>query len=114
MQTDTGTLNTTSSNFGAKGWLMIIYAGILLFFHSGTCTDGLNVIVNNFAQAHNLDSNQILSLTTPASWAGLIGSVLWAWFVDKNGCRLGALVTGVLGGICYMLYGVVSTTSGFL
>ena len=103
----------TKSNFGAKGWLMIFFAGVMLYFYAGFCTDGLNVIVGNFAGAHGLDSAYILGLATPASWAGLIGSVLWAWFVNKLGTRTGILVTGILGGISFMLYGVVSTAAGF-
>ncbi len=103
----------TRSNFGSKGWLMIIYAGILFYFYAGTCTDGLNIIVRNFAAAHNLEMHRLLALTTPACWAGLAGAVLWAWFVDKFGTRKGALVTGIIGGICFMLYGAVSTERGF-
>lgn len=104
---------TTKSNFGGKGWLMIFIAGLLFYFYSGMCTDGLNTIVANFAAAHSVDQAAILATTTPASWAGLAGSVFWAWYVTKRSNREAALVTGVLGGISYMLYGVVSTISGF-
>ena len=109
----TATQTSTKSNFGTKGWLMIVFAGLMFYFYAGFCSDGLNVIVGNFAGAHALDGAQLLALATPASWAGLIGSVLWAWFVDWKGTRVGALVTGVLGGISFLLYGVVSTTAGF-
>lgn len=105
--------NSTKSNFGAKGWLMIFFAGIMFYFYAGFCSDGLNIIVGNFSAAHGLDQTQILGLATPASWAGLIGSVLWAWFVDRLGTRKGMLVTGILGGLSFMLYGVVSTAMGF-
>jgi OFA family oxalate/formate antiporter-like MFS transporter len=103
----------TSSNFGGKGWLMIIMAGIFFYFYSGTCTDGLNTIVTNFANAHGLDEAAVLAVTTPANWIGLTGSLFWAWFIEKKSIRTGALVTGVLGGISYMLYGVVSSVTGF-
>ena len=33
--------------------------------------------------------------------------------MDKMGTRLGILITGVLGGVSFMLYGVVSTAMGF-
>ena len=104
---------TTKSNFGGKGWLMIVIAGLLFYFYSGMCTDGLNTIVTNFAAAHGVDEAAILATTTPASWAGLIGSVFWAWYVTKRTNREAALVTGVIGGISYMLYGLVSTVGGF-
>ena len=108
-------MKTTSmkSDFGTKGWLMIFFAGVMFYFYAGFCSDGLNVIVGNFSAAHGLDNAYILGLATPASWAGLIGSVLWAWFVDRLGTRMGMLVTGILGGVSFMLYGVVSTAVGF-
>lgn len=104
---------STKSNFGAKGWLMIVIAGLLFYFYSGMCTDGLNTIVTNFANAHGVDEAAVLATTTPASWAGLLGSVFWAWYVTKRTNREAALVTGILGGVSYMLYGVVSSIGGF-
>lgn len=105
--------NNTKSNFGSKGWLMIFIAGLLFYFYSGMCTDGLNTIVTNFAEAHGVDEAAILATTTPASWAGLVGSAFWAWYVAKRSNREAALVTSVLGGISYMLYGAVSSIAGF-
>lgn len=62
-------INSTKSNFGRWGWTMIVYAGLMYFFGSGFRSDGLNVIVGNFAAAHALDGNQLLALATPAIWA---------------------------------------------
>lgn len=106
-------INSTKSNFGRWGWTMIVYAGLMYFFGSGFRSDGLNVIVGNFAAAHALDGNQLLALATPASWAGFIGSIFWAFLVDKKGLRPIALITGLLGGLSFFLYGVASSTMGF-
>ena len=105
--------SNTKSNFGAKGWLMILVAGLMFYFYAGMCTDGLNTIVTNFANAHGLQEADILSWTTPASWVGLIGSVVASWFISKKSNRLCTLITAVLGGISYMLYGVVDNLAGF-
>lgn len=103
----------TSSNFGSKGWLMIVIAGIFFYFYSGMCTDGLNTIVSSFAQTHNVDEAALLGITTPASWFGLLGAVVWSFFIDRKSIRLGALCTGILGGVSFMLYALVSTVTGF-
>lgn len=103
----------TKSNFGSKGWLMIVLAGIFFYFYSGMCTDGLNTIVSSFSAEHGLEEAAVLAITTPASWLGLLGSIFWAWFIYKFSIRKGALATGLLGGISYMLYGVVSSVMGF-
>lgn len=104
---------STKSNFGAKGWLMIFVAGLMFYFYAGMCTDGLNTIVTNFANAHGLQEADILSWTTPASWTALIGSVVSSWFVTKKSNRLCMLVTAILGGLSYMLYGLVDNLVGF-
>lgn len=107
-------VSTTKSNFGAKGWLMIFVAGLMFYFYSGMCTDGLNIIVTNFANAHGVNEAALLSWTTPASWVGLLGSVVCSWFIAKfKSNRRAMLITSVLGGITYMCYGVVTTLAGF-
>lgn len=106
-------LNTTKSNFGGKGWLMIVISGLLFYFYAGYCSDGLNVIVNNFAGAHGLEAAAILAITTPAAWAGIPGAILWAWFVDKKGARLGLLLSALMGGASFAAYGLVQSITGF-
>lgn len=111
---ETKTANSTKSNFGAKGWLMILVAGLMFYFYAGMCTDGLNTIVSSFANAHQVDEAALLSMTTPASWVGLLGSVVCSWAIAKfKSNRVAMLITAVLGGITYMCYGVVTTLVGF-
>lgn len=111
---ETKTANSTKSNFGAKGWLMILVAGLMFYFYAGMCTDGLNTIVSSFANAHQVDEAALLSMTTPASWVGLLGSVACSWAIAKfKSNRVAMLITAVLGGITYMCYGVVTTLAGF-
>lgn len=105
--------NNTKSNFGSKGWLMIVFAGIMFYFYSGFCTDGLNIIVTNFAMSHDLEVPQVLAITTPAAWFGIVGSIVWAIFADKKSLRLTLLVTSCIGGISFMLYSFVHTITGF-
>ncbi len=105
---------STQNNFGSKGWLMILVAALMFYFYAGMCTDGLNTIVSSFAEAHAVDEATLLSLTTPASWFGLAGSVLCSLFIAKfKSNRIATLIFAVLGGINYMLYGVVTTITGF-
>lgn len=111
---ETKSANSTKSNFGAKGWLMILVAGLMFYFYAGMCTDGLNTIVSSFANAHQVDEAALLSMTTPASWVGLLGSVACSWAIAKfKSNRVAMLITAVLGGITYMCYGVVTTLAGF-
>lgn len=104
----------TKSNFGSKGWLMILVAGLMFYFYAGMCTDGLNTIVTNFAELHGVDEAAILRWTTPASWFGLVGAALSSYLIAKiHSNRIVLLISSILGGITYMCYGVVTTLAGF-
>lgn len=106
--------NMGKNNFGRKGWLMILLAGIAYFFFAGTVNDGLNIIVGNFSELHQLDYNQVLSSATPAAWFGILGVIVWTWVVKRIGSRITGALTMVLGAIAYAMYGIVSTVTGFM
>ena len=87
------------------GWAMVFAAGILYFFCGGLTTDGLNVTVPAFAQARGWEQGTLLAVTTPAAWAGLLGTVLFSQLVSKKGAKLTIILTLMgAGGIC-LIYG---------
>lgn len=106
---------STKSNFGAKGWLMILVAGLMFYFYAGMCTDGLNTLVSNFAELNQLDEAVLLSVTTPASWFALLGAALSSYLIAKlKTNRWVMFISAILGGLCYMGYGIVHSLAGFV
>lgn len=104
---------STKNDFGRKGWLMIIIAGLCYFFFAGTINDSLNVVVGNFAGKHGLDYNDVLATATPAAWIGIVGVAVWTYVVEKIGSRKVGAIALVLGGLSYAAYGIVSSVAGF-
>ena len=47
-------LNKVSYNFGTKGWTVIGFEIVMLFFMTGITVDGLNTIVPMMAEYHSL------------------------------------------------------------
>lgn len=98
-------LNKVSYNFGAKGWTVIGFEILMLFFMTGITVDGLNTIVPMMAEFHGWSQDVLLSVSTPASIIALFACVLWAAFIEKFGLKQVTLITMVLGGISLIAYG---------
>ena len=77
-------LNKVSYNFGTKGWTVIGFEIVMLFFMTGITVDGLNTIVPMMAAFHGWNQDVLLSISTPASIIALFACVLWAAFIEKS------------------------------
>ena len=93
------TKKTSGYNFGLKGWRIIGFEIVMLFFMTGITVDGLNTIVPKMAAYHNWSSDVLLSISTPASIVALFACVMWAAFIEKGGLKRVTLITMVLAGI---------------
>lgn len=96
-------------NFGRKGWTVIGFQIVWLFFMTGMTVDGLNIIVPGIAAYRGWDPNAILSISTPASIIALILCVLWGGFITKFGAKRTMIITMVLAGLAMIFYGNAPT-----
>ena len=58
------TSKATGYNFGFKGWRIIGFEIVMLFFMAGITVDGLNTIVPKMAAYHNWSSDVLLSISS--------------------------------------------------
>lgn len=97
--------NKVSYNFGRKGWSIICYQVVLLFFMTGMTVDGLNIIVPQMAAFHGWDPNVLLSISTPAGIIALVLGVFWGQLINKFGLKKVTVVTMYLAAIATIAYG---------
>ncbi len=97
--------NKVSYNFGKKGWSIICYQIVLLFFMTGMTVDGLNIIVPQMAAFHGWDSNVLLSISTPAGIVALVIGVFWGQLINKFGLKKVTVITMYLAAIATIAYG---------
>ena len=97
--------NKVSYNFGKKGWSIIGFEIVLLFFMTGMTVDGLNIIVPNMAAFHGWDADLLLSISTPAGIIALFLVVFWGKLINKFGLKRVTVVTMFLAAISVILYG---------
>ncbi len=97
--------NKVSYNFGKKGWTLICFEVVLLFFMTGLTVDGLNIIVPQMAAFHGWDINVLLSISTPAGIIALFLVMFWGKFIEKFGLKQVTVATMFLAAIATVLYG---------
>jgi sugar phosphate permease len=102
------------SNFGKKGWLMIILAGIAFWFVTGATVDGLNVILAAIAEQSGMDYNVLLSWSTPAGWAAIPGAVVWAGLCSKKGVKFTMVSTLIVTAVVFAAYGFSTNLVGYI
>ena len=103
------TKKTGMYNFGPRGWSVVGFQIVWLFFMTGLTVDGLNIIVPGIAAFRGWDPNTILSFSTPASIIALILCALWGGFIVKAGAKKTMLITMVAAGLATIFYGNAGT-----
>lgn len=81
------TRQKVSNNFGVRGWLIIIFFGVMLFLNSSLTADGMNIIVPTLSAKLGIDSAQMLSLNGIGGWIGVAGAFVLSWLVQKMGAK---------------------------
>ena len=102
-----------SSNFGKKGWGVIIYVGVLYYFMTGMTVDGLNVLVPGLSELHGMNYNQVLAISTPAGIIALISCMFYGRLAAKKGAQFTAVLCLVLGGGATIWYGNANTITTY-
>lgn len=95
----------TKSNFGPKGWVLIVFVGLMLMFCSALTNDGLNVAVPVIAAEKGWDYATILAYSTPAGFISVVGTWLVALLTDKKGAKFTTVVCLAVTGLAYIWYG---------
>ena len=101
------------SNFGAKGWQVIIFVGVMLFFSTGTSVDGLNATVPALAELHGWNQATLLSFSTISGLISIVGMLIFGLVCHKLGARVTAVVSLALGGLSYIWYGNVQSVTQY-
>lgn len=97
------------SNFGKKGWSLIILCALMLYFGTGTSSDGLNATVSGLAAAHGWNTAVLLGFSTISGLISIPGMFLFGLVCDRIGARKLVISSLIIGGASYIWYGHVSS-----
>ena len=99
------TYSPTSSNFGRKGWGVVLLSFFSIMLMSSIVYDSLNVTVAAFAQKLGTPVSVLYIFSTIAAWISVLGAVLWGIICTKKTIRFAWAASLVLGAIACALWG---------
>jgi MFS family permease len=98
------------SNFGKKGWFVVIY-GICLFMMYMSWENGLNYIVPAFSEQLGVSTTILYSASTFSLAAGCIALLLFGYVCRKRGPKV-PLITGLIISVVGLaIWGTASNTT---
>ena len=104
--------NQGLNNFGAKGWWMIIFVG-LLYYISSNAVDLLNVTPDLFAQVKGWDRNGLLVFSGFGGWLGVVMTLVFGRWIASKGVQIPTIVFLVIFAVLFFLNGQVNSVAAY-
>lgn len=99
------TESTQARNFGAKGWILILFGIICLFCNNAGTSDGLNVALPAISEGGELDYNTALGMGTLAGFVGVVAMFVIGWIRDRIGSsKMAGILMIIFGAAFYFLF----------
>lgn len=96
---------TAAKNFGAKGWILILFGIICLFCNNAGTSDGLNVALPAIAEGGGLDYSTALGVGTIAGFVGVVAMFVIGAIRDKIGSsKMAGILMIIFGFAFYFLF----------
>jgi len=86
-------------NFGAKGWVVILFTFCLFWMGSAWPITALNVVIPKFNEINGWSTAAMNNLTTISNWISLIGAAFFTWYCDRVGPKIVIAIGCFLGAI---------------
>ncbi len=90
------------SNFGKRGWFIVIFFGVMLFFNSSFTADGMNVMVPMLAEKNGWDPNLMMTYNGVAGWISVATAFVLSALVTRFGAKRIILVSLALAALAFV------------
>ena len=80
-------VKASKSNFGAKGWFVIIFSFLCILLQSSLINDSLNVVINVFAETRGWSTNSLYAFSSICSAISVLGAAFWGFVSNKTNIR---------------------------
>ncbi len=87
-KTSTHSVNKMSSNFGAKGWVIIILSFLCIMVQSSIINDSMNTVIGEFSMQHGWSEEMLRMFSTICSILSVFGAAIWGTLSSKTSVRL--------------------------
>lgn len=111
----TGELSLTRSNFGFKGWIVIVLSFLCILLQSSVINDSLNITIGAFAEQKGWNPNTLYLFSTVTAWIAVVGAAMWGFVSQKLNVRFTwALSLAVTAAACFFWGRANSSTVYFI
>lgn len=100
------------NNFGAKGWWIVIFVG-LLYYISSNAVDLLNVTPTLFAQVKGWDENALLVFSGIGGWVGVVLTLVFGQWISRKGVQGPTIVFLIIFAVLFFLNGQVNSVATY-
>ncbi|MCF8094922.1 MAG: MFS transporter [Desulfobacteraceae bacterium] len=100
----------TKSNFGGKGWVILILAFFSILFMSSIAYDSLNVTIEAFAKRFDTNPAIFYIFSTIAAWISVVGAVFWGVVCTKKTIRFAWVTALFLATIVCLIWAYAPNT----
>lgn len=101
------------SNFGFKGWWIIIFSALNWAFYGGIVNSSMNTVVPQLAAKLGVESGNLLSLSTPAGLISLFVCLGAGALVTKWGAKLVNGLALILGAVAVFAWASATSVLGY-
>ena len=101
------------SNFGKKGWWIIILVGLTMFVFCAVATLSMNVVVPAKAAQMGVEHGTLLAINTPAGIIGLFASLWLSQLAIRYGLKKVHVISLLLGAVVVILWGFSGSVASY-
>ena len=107
-------VNAISSNFGVKGWCVIIISFLCILLDSSLINDSLNVTIPAFAEIKGWNINSLYMFSTITAWIAVAGAVMWGVVSKKINIRFAWAASLAITAVACLFWGSASSSVVYL
>jgi sugar phosphate permease len=111
-QTTNKEIHSINSNFGKKGWAVVIFT-MLVYMFTATVPDSMNVTVGAFSDIYGWDSNQMLSFAGIGGFLGIIISLVLGLVIQKTNVKWPTVAGMFVLAALWIFNGYVNTITAY-
>ena len=91
------------------GYLLNIFVGLMFFCYSALTVACMNITVPALVEKNGWDYGATISLSTYGFLLGVVFAIIFSEIVKKKGNKTAILIALLLGGVCALFYGHVTS-----
>lgn len=108
-------LSLTRSNFGAKGWFVILISFLCILLDSSLINDSLNITIGAFAEIKGWNPNTLYMFSTVTAWIAVAGAAMWGFVSNKVNVRFAwAASLAITAAACFLWANAASSAVYFV